>query len=138
LNEFNKKFGKKISGFTPEAASFILNYPWKGNIRELRNAIERITLLENKELLDFESLAFLRGYMKPQVLPVRKNIEPAMKDGFELKLSEEGAKYNDVTKRLITIVLNRVSGNQIKAARILGMSRAKLRYRLNSSISFYR
>ncbi|OGU56441.1 MAG: hypothetical protein A2X64_03250 [Ignavibacteria bacterium GWF2_33_9] len=130
LNEFNKKFGKQIKGFTPEAASFMLNYTWKGNIRELRNAIERIALMENKELLDFESFAFLRGYMKPQVLPPREKESDELIDGFELKLCPYGAKYFDVNKKLISEVLKIVHGNQIKAAKILGISRAKLRYRI--------
>jgi DNA-binding NtrC family response regulator len=130
IDEFNRKFTKNISGFTPEAATFILGYPWKGNIRELRNAIERITLLETKDVIDYEALSFLRGYLKPQVLPARHSDEFELQDGFELRLSETGARYNDVTKYLITDVLKRVHGNQIKAAKILGISRAKLRYRV--------
>lgn len=130
INEFNKKFGKNITGFTPEAVEFILKYPWKGNIRELRNAIERICLLETKQILDVESLNFLRIYSRPQVLPPKVNDEGLLTAGYELKISEQGAKYNDVTKDLITQILKRVNGNQIKAAKILGISRAKLRYRI--------
>lgn len=130
INEFNKKFGKNITGFTPEAEEFILKYPWKGNIRELRNAIERICLLETKQILDVESLNFLRIFSRPQVLPPKANDENAITSGYELKISEQGAKYNDVTKDLITQILKRVNGNQIKAAKILGISRAKLRYRI--------
>jgi DNA-binding NtrC family response regulator len=130
LNEFNKKFGKNITGFTPEAATFLLNYPWKGNIRELRNAIERISLLETKEIIDYESLSFLRGYIKPQVLPVKNNEDLEFHDGFFLRIAEQGVKYNDISKYVITEILQRVHGNQIKAAKILGISRAKLRYRI--------
>lgn len=131
IDEFNKKFGKNITGFTPEAANYLLNHQWKGNIRELRNAIERVTLLETKNVIDHESLSFLRGYVKPQVLPPRNHEDNDLHDGFELRLSETGARYYDVTKKLISATLKLANWNQIKAAKVLGISRAKLRYRID-------
>jgi two-component system response regulator AtoC len=59
VKEFNKKFGKKVTGFTPDAAELLNKHRWKGNIRELRNAIERVVLLESNDLITKESLSFL-------------------------------------------------------------------------------
>lgn len=131
VKEFNKKFGKSIQGFTDDAVAIMLNYPWKGNIRELRNAIERIVLMENKELIDVESLSFLKGLSIVSANKTQPQTETYLSPGSHyLKVSATGASYNAVTKDLIEQVLKIARGNQIKAAKILGISRAKLRYRI--------
>lgn len=59
LEELNKKFGKSIKGFTPDAVKTLEKYSWPGNVRELKNGIERIALLETDSLIKPEHLAFL-------------------------------------------------------------------------------
>lgn len=131
IAEFNRKFGKSIKGFTDDAIAVILNYPWKGNIRELRNAIERIVLMENKELIDVEALSFLKGISFVNTTKGQMSPETYLSPGKHyLKVSSTGASYNEVTKDLLEQVLKISKGNQIKAAKILGISRAKLRYRI--------
>ena len=56
ITEYNRKYGKKVTGLTQEAKVAFLNYYWPGNIRELRNLIERIFILENFEEIDVENL----------------------------------------------------------------------------------
>lgn len=130
VKEFNKKFGKKVSGFTQEAVQILRNYQWKGNIRELRNVIERIVLLEAKEVIDKESLSFLK--LTDTALPsISEQTAVELKPGdHRLLISKVGAPMNNVVKDLIIQTLRLVNGNQIKAAKILGISRAKLRYRI--------
>ena len=141
VNNFNKKFGKNIKGFTPEAVDIMKTYGWKGNIRELRNVIERIVLLESEELISKNSLSFLKmsgvshnsvssnntttAENHPPVKPVE------LKDGEHvLQIAKSGVLMGNVTKDLILQTLEITNGNQIKAAKLLGISRAKLRYRL--------
>lgn len=131
IDEFNKKFRKKIIGFTPEAQMILMSYPWKGNIRELRNAIERVCLLITSDIISAEDLNFLNGYTPINIGQVQNKNEIFLQPGTHfLKVSSTGAKYNDVTKDLIEQVLKIANGNQIKAAKILNISRAKLRYRI--------
>jgi len=131
IDEFNKKFRKKIIGFTPEAQIILMSYPWKGNIRELRNAIERVCLLITSDIISAEDLHFLNGYTPINIGQVQNKNEIFLQPGTHfLKVSSSGAKYNDVTKDLIEQVLKIANGNQIKAAKILNISRAKLRYRI--------
>jgi two-component system response regulator HydG len=56
LRRFATAHGKKLGGFTPEALRALQTYAWPGNIRELENAIERATILEDGSLLSLESL----------------------------------------------------------------------------------
>jgi transcriptional regulator with PAS, ATPase and Fis domain len=130
VNEFNKKFNRNITGFTPQAAQMLQTYYWKGNIRELRNVIERVVLLETGDVVSKESLHFLKpgtvivggGTDKPTV---------ELKEGeHQLLVSKNGVSMGAVLKDLIIQTLNITGGNQIKAAKVLGISRAKLRYRI--------
>lgn len=111
INFYNKKTGKKVSGFTEEARNLFLNYFWPGNIRELKNTIERIIILTNKEFIDTEELLFLKKFDKEMPQEPISSIE-------EMEIN------------LINKALKEVSGNISKAAKKLGISRDKLRYKL--------
>ena len=125
VTEFNKKFSKTVSGFSPEAADILQHHPWKGNIRELRNVIERVILLESEETISKDSLSFLRNTSQSQK-------QKELQDGQHLlQIHPDGVEMNNVVKDLILKTLNITGGNQIRAAKILGVSRAKLRYRID-------
>jgi DNA-binding NtrC family response regulator len=125
VTEFNKKFGKTVSVFSPEAAEILQHHPWKGNIRELRNVIERIILLESEDTISKESLSFLR-------IPSQSQKQKELLEGqHALQIHQDGVLMNNVVKDLILQTLSMTGGNQIRAAKILGVSRAKLRYRID-------
>jgi len=107
---FLKKFAvenqKEITGFSPEATDFLLNYEWPGNVRELENAIERaVTLARNSSIqladLPQENLLLVRS------APPGKDLE-------------------EVEKNHIIRVLKETQGNYSQAARLLGISRMTL------------
>lgn len=129
VKEFNKKFGKNITGFSSEAVDILKNYPWKGNVRELRNCIERVILLSTEEVIRKDALSFLK--LPGVVTPLAGSGTIEIKDGQHfLQISKSGVKMGDVLKDLIIETLKITNGNQIKAAKLLGISRAKLRYRI--------
>ncbi len=129
VKEFNKKLSKNITGFTPEAVDFIMNYQWKGNIRELRNVIERIVLLDPNDVISLDSLSFLKSGSSKEKIEEKETIE--IQDGEHyLKIAKSGVPMGNVLKDLIIQTLNITGGNQIKAAKLLEISRAKLRYRI--------
>ncbi len=132
VDKFNKKFGKKVSGFSPEAAEIIKKYHWKGNIRELTNAIERIVLLETNEIITKDSLSFLKlGGAAPKSSQSNEMTNIELGDGQHyLKISNGGVSFSNVVKDLIIQTLKITNGNQISAAKLLGLSRSKLRYRI--------
>lgn len=131
VEKFNKSFGKDIKGFSPEAAAILQKYHWKGNIRELTNVIERIVLLEQDDVITKESLSFLRVERKSTKHKEESPQQIYLTEGEHfLKISDKGAFMGNIIKDLIHQTLLITKGNQIKAAKILGISRAKLRYRL--------
>ncbi|MBI1938203.1 MAG: sigma-54-dependent Fis family transcriptional regulator [Ignavibacteriales bacterium] len=121
LKEFNQKFNKEIHNIDSTALDLIKNYHWKGNIRELRNVMERVVLLcEDNELAE-QHFGFL--------LDSKKQSDET-EDKFLLQIPSKGVKIDLVLKALIQKTLKITNGNQVKAAKILGLSRSKLRYRM--------
>lgn len=110
--QFNEKFGKQFTRVSREAEKILLEHSWGGNVRELRNTIERVILIENGKEIMQSHLVFLAG----QDSVVRKD--------------EGTLNMTEVNKDLITKALEQTHGNKTKAARLLGISRATLIYRL--------
>ena len=123
LDEFNKKFGKTIKGFTPDGIKVLEKYAWPGNVRELKNAIERVALLETDTVIKPEHLIFLN--MHPGFNAAKK-----MDDNDIVSIPNRGAKMDDIMREAILQTLDLTSGNQIQAAKVLGLTRSRLRYRM--------
>lgn len=123
-NEFNREFKKNVRGISRETEKAFVNYSWPGNIRELKNVIERAMILENED------------YILPEHLPVEllspktetSEIKPAQ--DAEVRLPTGGLDIEEVEKGLIMQALEQTKWNQTKAARLLNLSRDALRYRM--------
>ena len=134
LNQFNNQFHKNFQEIDDGAYQVILNYPWPGNIRELKNVVERIVLLEDDVVLHAKHLpASIREDIVPatQISSVRQ-IEMALSKPFP----GEGIPFEDLIKTaeqdLIAKAMKEAGNNQSKAARLLKLNRDKLRYRLKN------
>jgi len=121
LKEFSVKLNKEITGIEPKALEELADYSWKGNIRELRNIMERAALLTEGDEIKEHHLNFIFNNSK------NNNKET---EEFSLKIPNKGIKIDIVLKDLIQKTLKITSGNQVKAAKVLGLSRSKLRYRM--------
>ena len=115
LQEFSQKYGKTFQGFSKGAASMLDNHYWQGNVRELKNAIERVVVYENASEVNPEHLSFLKT-------------GPFERDSF-FDLPAEGIDIEDHFRDLILQALDKTQGNQSQAARLLGISLSALRYR---------
>jgi two-component system, NtrC family, response regulator AtoC len=122
VNEFSRKLGKEITGIDNLGTELLRNYSWKGNIRELRNVIERVIILveDEKELSDHHFTFLINS----------KDIIESEEDKFILQIPTKGIKIDLVLRTLIQKTLKITNGNQVKAAKVLGLSRSKLRYRM--------
>ena len=125
LSEFAQRQNKPVPSLSPAGLDYLVQLPWRGNVRELRNAIERVVLMSNVPTLLPEHFAFLnRQEGQPAAVPADDG------KGFRLEIRNAGVKMNDVVRELILKTLDTVGGNQVRAAKALGLTRSKLRYRM--------
>lgn len=120
INRFNKEFKKNVKSISPDAVKLLLNYPWHGNARELRNVVERICILEDTDII------------YPRHLPseIVDFVDSGAGEGTSIALPSEGLSLKNVEKDLIVQALKKADHNQTKAARLLGISRDALRYKM--------
>lgn len=122
LDKFNRDFGRRLRGVEGEAMELLTRYPWPGNVRELRNVLERSVLLGvDRGLLTAEDLPSEIRYARPG---------RSAAEGCPFVLPEEGVDLEMVDRGLLIQALERTQGNQSAAARLLGISRYALRYRM--------
>jgi len=121
IADSNKKSAKNVRNISAQAWLKLKNYDWPGNIRELRNVLERCVLLASDENLPEQWLQL------PNT--VTKSTSQATENGIFLPL-DGSLSLQDMEKYLIQEVLNRTDENVTAAARMLGTTRETLRYRV--------
>jgi two-component system, NtrC family, response regulator AtoC len=121
IARFNQEMKRQVRGVTVPAMEMLRGYHWPGNVREVRNIIERAFILH----------AGAEEIRPEHLTPELRKVSPAKRqEKIVPNVSEEGLVLDDVEKKLIAEAMERASGNQSKAARLLGVSRDTLRYRL--------
>jgi two-component system, NtrC family, response regulator AtoC len=119
--KFNHDMKRNVKGISGAALDILSAYHWPGNVRELRNVVERAFILHSAtDEIRPEHLA-------PELRNVAAHKRP---EKLVPPVPEHGIVLEDVEKKLILEAMERASGNQSKAARLLGVSRDTLRYRL--------
>jgi len=119
LKAYNQAFRKRIEGLTKEALEYLMDYDWPGNIRELKNIIERLVALKDE------------GIIMPKDLPFDIFVKSSFKKGFQ---AEGGLKKasKDFERQYIEAVLEKAGGNQVKTAKMLGIHRNALFNKMKS------
>ena len=125
LDVFNKEFKRNIRTISPSAQQMLLGHPWVGNVREIRNVIERAVLFEKGDILSSQSISLqqdipLAGAQVP--LDVQLN--------HMVHLPEGGISLEELEQNLLKQALARTGGNKTQAAALLGLSRETIKYRL--------
>ncbi len=120
LLKFSGKFGKNFARIDKKTGEYLKQYAWPGNVRELKNVMERICIMYNekilnvshlpKEIISFEDMA--------SFVDIPENV-------FDIE-----AAVNEVTCQLIRRAMKKTGGNIASAARLLGIPRGTLRYKL--------
>jgi DNA-binding NtrC family response regulator len=122
LEDYSKKYKKSaLKGFSPEAEELLAAHRWPGNIRELRNVIERLVVLEDAEIVQPD-------HLPAEILHRRERT--AAKPSPGLTIPEAGLSLDEVEKNLILQALEKAGNNKTRAAKLLGMSYDSLRYQV--------
>ncbi len=122
LSHFVSRYNKKmIKDFSPEALDLMSAYDWPGNVREIKNLVERLVVLENAEKI------------LPVHLPDWLSGKPSSRNAVSDKgfvLPEEGMSLDDFEKGLLVQALDKTGHNKTLAAKLLRMSYDSFRYQI--------
>jgi len=127
LYEFNKKFDKNLINISQEARHQLLSHTFTGNVRELKNIIERATLIAKTESLSSENLGLQtgsHGAMNTEVIDPQGTHIHIPIQGIHL-----GELLDDIEKKYLEHALILSKGNESKAARLLNMNHHTFRYK---------
>lgn len=124
INQVNETWRKTrpLEDLAPDAASVFLRHEWLGNVRELKNIIERASILEDGDMVTARHLPFHSA-----------SAGGASGSGYAFVLPPEGIPLSEVEIQLVHQALERTDGNLTRAAKLLDISRDQLRYRLKKS-----
>jgi DNA-binding NtrC family response regulator len=117
ISRFAGDSGKRVKSITPEAMQILVNYHWPGNVRELQNIIERACALAKGTVLE--------------ATDIHLDVRPAKAGNDASGFLPEGMTLEHWEDEMIKEALRRTNGNKSQAARLLGLSRNALRYRLS-------
>ena len=125
-----RHYGKKNLYFTPAAEQLLLTYTWPGNVRELRNTLEQTVLLANGQAIEVDQISISPNLVNGAgVIIERRNIAPGIMQ--KPQLSERiSTDISDVNEDLLKKTLERTGWNVSKSAKLLGLTRDMMRYRI--------
>src|SRR5215468_2220235 len=118
LLRFTRGNGKQVDKITPAALKLLMDYYWPGNVRQLENTIERAVALSANPVIDVADIA------------LDSNTAARNEAGATAPVLPEGMTLEQWEDEIIREALRRANGNKSQAARMLGLSRNALRYRL--------
>ncbi|MFH0782226.1 MAG: sigma-54 dependent transcriptional regulator [Pseudomonadota bacterium] len=124
IKEFSTTFGRRPPIMSDKVMEMLGNHPWKGNIRELRNVLERAMILAKGDQITSRHVILSESLDRPLG-------ELDLDQIVKLLIGEHRVGLETVERRCIQYAMEVAANNVSKAARLLRLSRATLRYRLD-------
>jgi len=118
IHEFNTRNQRSIVGVNNQAMRMLEQYGWPGNVREVKNVIERATILA------------AGPFIEPQHLPPSLSEAPPTPSHSQMQLAP-GTTVEEAERQLIVMTLEHTRDNKTRAAEILGISLKTLHNKLN-------
>jgi DNA-binding NtrC family response regulator len=127
IQKFAAQYKKPVTSMAPRAQIVLARHTWPGNVRELENVIGHACMLVSGEVIDVADLPqYLREGLAPEPVsagPLQAAASVSSQDGGALSFDEQ-------ERRVIEQAMEKTGGNQVHAARLLGITRDKLRYKI--------
>jgi len=139
LSSFRESMNTAVEDFSPEAMELFVAYGWPGNVREMRNVIERALVLHgNQRMLQAEGLPLEFQINPPRFVVVAAPAPepppppaPAPVDEIPEKIKSLADAVRDFERKLVERALREADGVQTRAAELLGTTRRILKYRMD-------
>jgi DNA-binding NtrC family response regulator len=121
LRQFCREMGRRIEGFSDDALQTLLHYDWPGNVRQLKNVVERLVIMADEKILDHNHVA--NNLQNPEA----EDIQTIPQTSEELKTVKRlilEKTYAPVEKTFLQTALKASAGNISQAAKKVGMQRS--------------
>ncbi len=121
LRQFCREMGRRIQGFSDDALQMLIHYDWPGNVRQLKNVVERLVIMAEEKILDHAHL------LNNLQIPEKETLEIIPQTSEELKIAKRlilKKKYDPVEKTFLQTALKVSAGNISQAAKNVGMQRS--------------
>ena len=136
IKKYNGKFTKNVKGITKEALERLEGHPWPGNVRELENAVQKAVLFCDRDYLSLDCCENLKvqsaGSCASMDKAIQNLVDLAFKDGCPERFQD---MVNMLEREMVKRAFELTKGNQVQAARMLGISRNTLRKKLEATAS---
>jgi DNA-binding NtrC family response regulator len=124
LDDACRRYGVAPRALSRDAEAEVARHSWPGNVRELANTMERIVLFTDADPVPASQLAL------PSTIAAAGRVAVAPSGEVQIEFPDAGISLEAVERALLTRALEKAGGNQSAAARLLGLSRDTLRYRM--------
>jgi two-component system, NtrC family, response regulator AtoC len=121
LSVHGARYGKRDLRLAADAERILLDYAWPGNVRELRNTVEQMVLLADTSVIHPAHI---------NLCATLGRVEPAEGARLEATIPQEGLKLEEWERHMVHKALEKTAWNVTRAARLLGLTRDTLRYRI--------
>ena len=143
IDKFHDKYNKLTLGISDKALNALMNHNWPGNVRELENMIERgIILTDNSQQIVLENIFPMLGGTTTSLNQINtagalnksedRPTENKLEEHAERLLGDEGFQLDALEEALVDTAMKKTDGNVSKAARLLGITRPALAYKLKN------
>ena len=122
LKRFSEQFNKEVKGITRRGQILLARHSWPGNIRELENALGHACMMTMSDMIDVEDLPIYKAEGRAQAATASS--------GGTVESLDSSGSFEEREKWLLADALEQAGGNQSEAARILRISRDRMRYKM--------
>jgi DNA-binding NtrC family response regulator len=121
LRRFSRKMGKRVDGFSDEALKTLIDYDWPGNVRQLKNVVERLVILSDKRILDQYHLL---NHLETKSSHRSNRVPQTWQELKELKRELIEIEYSRIERVFLCQALQSFDGNITQSAKNVGMQRS--------------
>ena len=116
-----KNIGKKVDGFSDDAMEMMVNHDWPGNIRQLKNVVERLVIMSDQTVLNYNCL---QNHFEVNRHPVKDSVPNTLEELKSFKRELLAKEYDQVENAFLQKALMAENGNISRASRRVGMQRS--------------
>ncbi len=121
LKVYCRQIGKQVDGFSDDALETLVNYDWPGNVRQLKNVVERLVIIADDRVLDYQSLS---DHWEMKRNRTRDSIPETLEELKSVKRNLLENQFGRIERAFLQKALSAADGNITQAARRVGIQRS--------------